>query len=251
MKSERVARTVRQLYGEELPRSAGVVHVAAVWESPAGAFHNMRIVADTPESPTDAWVLALARARADAIVTTGKILREEPSLRFELAAGPDASLSDWRGERLGRATPPWVVVLTGGGELDPAHPALRGERVLVLTGRERAAEVAARLADLSAEVIGRERPGLLDALALLRGERGLATAVVEAGPSTASVLYEAPGRVDELLLSVCRAPELAGGVRGDPFPSRAMLERAGLGRVSRRDRDEPSGPWSFERFVGR
>ena len=63
----------------------GALHVAAVWR-PAGGDRNvvLRISDQTPSSEVDFLLLNLARARAEAIVTTGRILHEEPGVVHDL-----------------------------------------------------------------------------------------------------------------------------------------------------------------------
>lgn len=244
------AAAIRALYGEDLADAGGVLHVAAVWAGPGGRLFNMRIVDDTPASDTDAFALALARARVEAIVTTGRILREEPGLRFDASA--DAGLLAWRRARLGLDGPPAVLVLTRDAGLDTRHPALVGHRTWVMTSHEMVAARARRMRAAEEperiEWVGRGAPGLLDALSFLRDAHGLTRVLVEAGPSTSGALYDAPGRVDELLLSICRVASLPEGVRGDPFPTAEALRGAGLVEVSRVERAEASGPWTFTRW---
>jgi riboflavin biosynthesis pyrimidine reductase len=242
------AAAIRALYGDDLVDAGGVLHVAAVWAGPGGRLFNMRIGERTPASRTDAFALAVARARAEAILTTGRILREEPGLRFDAHA--DAGLRAWRRTRLGLDAPPIVVVLTREASFDMRHPALVGQTTWIVTGHAVAAAGARRTgaADRPRLAwVGRDAPGLLDALSLLR-ERGLSRVLVEAGPSTSGALYETPGRVDELLLSICRAPLLPEGVRGASFPSAEALRAAGLVEVARAERTEESGPWVFTRW---
>lgn len=236
-----------------------MIHVASAWQAPDdGEWFSLRIGPETPRSPTDAFVLGLARARARAIVTTGRILRDEPGLVHRDDTAEGVALAIWRRERLGLDEPPQLVVLSRGSDLDLAHPAFAASRAIWVTGHA-AAEAATARARLSAvgrsdaqadalglEVIGRDRPGLLDTIALLHA-RGLAPVLVEAGPNTASVLYEEEGRVDELLLSICHAPSLAKSVRGARQPGADALARAGLVECSRQSRAEPNGRWTFTR----
>ena len=70
----------RVLLGPGLDRALGVLHVAAVWETPDGRYRTLRVGEGAIRSASDAVVLSAARARADAIVTTGRILRDEPEL---------------------------------------------------------------------------------------------------------------------------------------------------------------------------
>lgn len=241
MTDERAAREIEALYSDELPRRAGVVHVASVWSAPDGARFNMRIGPETPKSPTDAFVLSLARARADAIVTTGRILREEPLLGSADFARDRFGLEAWRRDAMGRVGPPLVVVLSRGVGIDLGHPVFAAGPTLIWTGEAAAADLAPQAEGRGIEVIGRAAPGLLDAIHHLRADRGLESVVVEAGPSTSAVLYEKPGDIDELMLSQCHAATLPDGVRGRRFPRSDTLERVNLCEQSRVTREEPSG----------
>ena len=125
------------------------------------------------------------------------------------------------------------------------HPVLASGRTLVLTGPEPAVPVSAD----SSKIIRRDSPGLTDAIAFLRTEMECQTVLIEAGPSTSSVLYQSDDRVDELMLSVYREERLPPGVGGRAFPSVSTLVSAGLHEVSQRSVQEASGLWSFHRWV--
>ena len=241
---------IEALYGRPLPRDGGVVHVAAGWAAPDGALHNMRIVPQTPKSETDDFVLALARARADAIITTGRILREEAHPDPDSVGADDADLLTWRRDVMRREGAPLVVVLTR-GEIDLSHLRLVAGRALVLTTHAAASALAAGAGAAGIGVIGRDRPGPTDTLAFLRDERGLGTVVIEAGPSVSSVLYQRAGWIDELMLSRFHGASLPDGVVGAPLPTDDVLRQAGLFEVSREPLDEASGLWSCSRFLRR
>src|SRR5690606_3503638 len=162
-----VADAIGALYGvAQLPRE-GLLHVASGSER-RGELCTLRVSADSPQSPWDAFALHLSRARADLIITTGAILRAEPALRYALG-GPGRlpeGLAAYRRERLGKRTPPTLWVLSR-GPLDPAHPALSG-----------AWAPPERVAD---------EGGLR---ALVRRRSAAALYSVEAGPSAHRPLYE-------------------------------------------------------------
>ena len=87
-----------------LPVDAGVLHVVATWFD--GESHRViRITPRSPKSETDFFVLNLARARADAIITTGRILRDEPELEYALPSAWAGSLIAWRQAALHRDSP--------------------------------------------------------------------------------------------------------------------------------------------------
>ncbi len=244
----RCAARIREIFEDDLQAPPGVLHVTAVWQDAGGRLFTLRIGASTPRSATDAFVLGVARARCDAVVTTGRILRDEPEVLHRL---PD-DLAAWRRQRLGRREPPLTVVLTARHDVDLAHPLL-ARRALVVTSRDAAPRLVARVREAGRgdgiEVVGRTAPSLRDLLSFLREERGLADVCVEAGPATTAALYTEPPCVDELMLSVYLGSALPRGVRGGAFLGPGVLERVfpepeSLCRRFRRDEPE-SGPWLF------
>lgn len=220
----------------------GVLHVVAVAEDENGARRVIRIGPWSPKSATDVFVLELSRARSDAILLTGAILREEPELRYELSS----ELEAWRRDVLGIEEPPRLLVLTG-GRVPLDHPALASRaRPILFTTEQSAPKLRGRS---SIEVVAVAEPSARAALAYLRDVRGARSVSVEAGPTTAVPLYEAPCAIDELMLSVFEGP-LEPRARGGAFPSEreiaAQFERVSVVRI-----DEPSGPWRFERWLRR
>lgn len=215
---DRCAKRIRALYGDDLLSSAGALHVTSVWSGAGGRLFTLRIGPACPRSATDSFVLELTRARADAIVTTGQILRDEPGLRTELE---DPELVAWRRERLGKSEAPLTVVLSRRTDLE--HPLLAAPDAVV------------------------RHAGLRETLAWLREERGATTVAIEAGPSTTRALYDEPLAVDELLLSICHLPALPAGVQGGELGDLAHLTSR-FPRRSERTREEESGAWSFLRL---
>lgn len=246
-RAERCEARIRALYGTGLPRSVGVLHVVAVWEAPGPSDCVMRIGPDTPKSATDLFVLDVARARADVIVATGKILRDEPRVRHAYRSDAAADLEAWRSLVLCRDEPPRSAILTSGRDLDLDHPLLRdANRPLVYTSPLAARRLAEAAAARGIEVIGRERLSIRDLVSDLE-LRGARTISIEAGPTTAVPLYEPRPLVRELMLSVYLEPDLAPVLRGPSMPHRAHLasllpHRAGTAEVT-----EPSGHWAFYR----
>lgn len=222
---------------------AGVLHVAAVWERSGGDYETLRVGEGAPRSLSDAVVLSGARARADAIVTTGRILRDEPELVHASIAPPDmtAELAAWR-HAIGLDAPPWVAVLTASGELPLDHPAFAAaERLVFFTGPAG----AARLRSMPgrpphAEIVEARLPGAATLVEHLRSVRGARSILVEAGASTARTLYEGAGLIDELWLSVCLAPDLAPDDVVGPFVDRRAIE-ATLGPAVHAERHDDGG----------
>lgn len=194
----------RSMFGAVLP-FRGVSHVTATWDRPGGGLWVMAIGDETPESEHDFFMLNLSRARADAILVTGKVLRDEPTLRYDLQ-GPGKlpeALAEWRHTHAGRSQPPLLIVLTSGRGLDPEHPALSGEwaRPVLFTSDD------AELPAMDARVVRTPTPDARSAIRWAQS-RGATIVSLEAGPSTVLPLYEKPSVVDELLLGVCHAPSI-------------------------------------------
>lgn len=241
----------RQLFGADPADAGGVLQTSATWRDLAGARRVLLINDATPRSATDFFVLNLARARAEAILTTGRILRDEPTLQHALQ-GPAklvTALRSFRHDLLGQNFAPWLLVLSSGRALDPAHPAFNsaGLRPLLLVPDTAPRQLARDFAG-TAEVLRDAQAGPRRAIALLR-ERAVQRITVEAGPATARSLYEQPALVDELWRSTCEAPALPAGVAGAAFLSDEELARALPHRSGGAVRREESGRWRFERFT--
>ncbi|MEM6794337.1 MAG: hypothetical protein AAF725_10160 [Acidobacteriota bacterium] len=254
---------IERIYGASA-RSArlpgGLLHPTSVWRPRRdGQWSDLqlalRIGAETPVSWHDAFALNLCRARADAIVTTGRILRAEKNLRHDLG-GPGSmpqALAAWRRERLAKANPPVSLVLTRGGEIDLQHPFFRNAagRVVVYTSRPGAWRLESRAADAGVEVEAVDEPTPQGAIHFLRAAFGAATMSLEAGPSVARALYRPRLEIDELLLSTFLGDGLPTSVRGG-----RQLERSAIDRLMKRA-SEPflaeskDGSWQLERWVRR
>lgn len=244
-----VAALGRELLGEDPARAGRVLHVASVWRDGDGAAHVLRIGPGAPRSRHDAFLLSLARARSEAIVSTGRILREEPALTHGLRGPPElrAALAAWRRERLVLAHEPWLLVLSSGQQLDPMHPAFHGPvRPLVFVPSAAAAGLRERFAATDVRVVSVPRPSPRLALDHLR-RLGARRITIEAGPSTACELYDEPARVDELWLATYEGPEPPPAAVGAPFVGDASLASVLPQASGPSRREEPSGPWRFER----
>lgn len=227
--SRSVDEAIQRLYGDaallEVPLEIPCVfHVVALWQPPPGSSlardlgpdrRVMHIRPTPPHSDTDTFVLGLARARAEAIITTGRILREEPNVRFEPQGPWAGALHAWRRAQ-GLTTPPRIIVLSRTPL--PPHPGL----------------------DPSAEHFPTD---LLPAIKTLQ-DQGVRRICVEAGPSTARALYGPGSPLTQLMLSTCHAPSLAPEVIGPPLVPEATLARLRATRPC--TRDEAGIPWTFE-----
>lgn len=244
------AAQIEALYGPGVGRAPPVLHVTALWRALTGERHTLRIVPATPRSHTDRFVLGVARARADAILCTGKILREEPGLRHVYLDDPeeDRAMAAWRRETLGRADRPQSVVLSSGHGLDWRHPLFRDESPAWVYTGEVAASSLRREVPRGVRVIASAAPGVRAALSFLAGE-GLRVAV-EAGASTTRDLYRTPVAVDEVMLSEFLGDSVPVEVVGPRFEVSAILERDFYAAAAGESL-ESSGPWRFARYLRR
>jgi riboflavin biosynthesis pyrimidine reductase len=235
---------LRRMYGADLAHASGVVHVAAVWQAAPDRHVVIAIGEDAPASERDFFALQAARARADAIITTGRNLRAEPALTHDLQGAAAPGLTAWRRERLGKEQPPILLVLTSGRDLPVDHPALHATGTPLLFTSHAG---AARLPDTPIHVLSVAAPDIRAVIDHLRAS-GCRTILVEAGPSTASALYEPPVAVDELLLSVFHGALPARAQAPDfvsPAHIRATLPHASADLAV----ETPSEPWQLVRFL--
>jgi riboflavin biosynthesis pyrimidine reductase len=242
-----VAAEAAQLYGE-LPAPCGVVHVVAAVRAHDGLLHVLAIGPHAPRSDTDFFVLQLCRARADVVLTSARILRDEPELSLAFVGPWAPALSDYRRRVLGKAEL-GCAILTHSGDIPRDHPLL-GERrpKLVLTSPDRKAQLERELAGVpNLEVVAGQHGDARSALAWLEA-RGFTSISVEAGPTTAGTLYQPPPRVEQLFLSLAPAQGLDPRALGKPLPPDEVLFE-GLTLVSDVARSELSGPWRFQRYV--
>lgn len=247
-----IAREVEALYGSPLTEPAGVLHVTSVWEQLLDTrveLVTLKIDQRAPPSRHDFFVLNLCRARADAIVVSGKILRDEPEVRHTLqgAGQLPGALAAWRREHLGKDTPPTSLVLSSGRGLDLDHPLFAdAHRPIVYTSPEGRDRLASEAAARGIRLVADAQANLRRAVDFLRTE-GAGTVSIECGPRTSRQLYEPPVVVDELLLSVFEG-HLAERSRGTVLATREELESALRIQGPGIRRDSESGSWRFERY---
>ncbi len=243
--AEDVSELLVEMFGSDPGTKSGVIHVAAV----TGENQVLRITDQTPKSPHDAFLLNVSRARANVIVTTGRILREEPDLTHGYLGDENMqrSLASWRRDVVGVEDPGRVLVLTSGKDLNAEHPVFSAARSVTIYTSKEGADALTEVAFGAAEVVAVDRPSIRNVIDFLLTDCGVATVSVEAGPSTTPALYERPVKVDELLLSTFRgaiAPALlAGSFVGNDVLHR-LFSRTSSYQVCHQSRD-----WSFQRFV--
>ncbi len=145
--------------------------------------------------------------------------------------------------------PPVTLVLASSRDLDLDHPIFRcWTRPVVYTTRQTQWELESRAPDYGVELVGVDAPTAGSAIEFLRRSFGAATIALEASLRVCQELYDPPPAVDEVLLSVCRAPRIPADSLGRPFLSAEQLSR----RFPRHS--EPyrvaaeGGEWSIQRF---
>lgn len=271
--SETIEERARTLFGEvDWSAAGGVIHVVAIAEAPRVV---LAIGPHSPASATDRLVLGFVRARSDAIVTTGAILRSESELvhRFSEDPSEEEALADWRLRTFGGSRAPELIVLSRSGELPPTHPAIRfASGGFVWTSERGRARLGARLGALEVVVADPSGPDgsatdLGRALAFARSRSGIETLAIEAGPSTAHGLYfrsedrdvvgDAGGTrkleeaqwvgVDELILSRFGG-RLDPRAIGPGFIAQEQIDALFSRPLSEARVEEASGPWRFERY---
>jgi riboflavin biosynthesis pyrimidine reductase len=205
-----------RLFANFVATADGVVAIPSVEQS------NKLIAAG---SAADRFVMGLLRACADAVVVGSGTLAASPGGRWTpKQAYPDAAAAyDALREALGVSPAPEIVIQTGSGAVDPAHP-LFEDGALVLTTDVGRTLLGDRLPKASSVVaLG---PGTVvdpvAAVGALRA-RGHRLILHEGGPHAIGSFFEA-GVVDELFLTI--SPLLVGRAMLDP--RLALVEGANL-----------------------
>ena len=243
-----VDRAARALFGSPLDTRPAVSHSFAAWrEAQDAPLTTIKINEYGPKSELDWLALHIARARADGIIITGKILRDEPSLSYSLRADPrwgDALLS-WRERRWALFEPPWLLILTESGDIDFEHPVFHGwVRPMIFTTDRTATR---KLAAAPCPVVSDRAPDIRRAIEHLQLSRDCECISIEAGPTTARNLYERPMVVKELLLSVYLEPTLDERAKGEALVELSEVRRLFHNETSATHRDRGEH-WSFYRL---
>ncbi len=257
---ETIERRLEDLYGSvDWSRQVGVLQVMAIVASPRVV---IALGPAAPTSGTDRFVLGVARARADLVLTSGAILRAEPDLVHRFSDDPteDDALQRWRRERLGRDRPPALGVLSRSGQIPGHHPAFRfAQAGFVWTGRSGRARLGGRVGALAViDSVGDRSTGvevgvgvgpvpataagypaarwpggrwagnLGGAIAYARSF-GAATVLVEAGPTLTRALYSGPRRADGAGAALAEPPGLLDELLLSRFEGR--LDPSAVGRA--------------------
>jgi riboflavin biosynthesis pyrimidine reductase len=172
-------------------------------------------------SPADRFVMGLLRACAEAVLVGAGTLRAAPGHRWTpeyVYPDGEAAFTELR-LRLGLARHPRLVVVTARGEVDPSHPALEHDS-LVLTNEAGASRLRRFLPKVvSLVALGRreelEGRRMLDAI----HAEGHRVVLTEGGPHLLGSLLRA-AVLDELFLTM--SPRIVG--RGPSQPRLALVE---------------------------
>lgn len=243
-----VDRAARALFGSSLDTRPAVSQSFAAWRAaPDQPLTTIKINEHGPKSELDWLALHISRARADGIIITGKILRDEPNLTYSLRADPrwGDALERWRELRWGLWDPPWILILTERGDIDFEHPVFHGwGRPLIFTTDRTATR---KLAAAPCPVVSDEAPGIRRAIRHLHLARDCDCVSIEAGPSTSRELYERPMAIKELLLSVYLEASLDPRAVGDPLVELSTIRSLFHNETSATHRDAGLH-WSFYRL---
>jgi riboflavin biosynthesis pyrimidine reductase len=237
-----ISDEIEDLFGvRELPRNAGVLHVTALSLHPE-ELRTIAIDEHSPQSKRDTFALQLGRARADVIIITGKLLRDEP--RYDIRLPETGDLRTWRKKVMDREEDPELWVLTRSGDLDPQHPIWNAiARPVVFTGEFGARQLEGVLPGVERIIV--DEPSMRAAIEAASA-RGATSVVLEAGPSTTRDAHR-EGLVDELMLSLFHGPfDPKMNETSAPFDLKEIEQ--GLPEASPlREHVESSGRWSFQR----
>lgn len=259
-RARRIATRALEIFGAPVVPGPAAVHVLALWKDPSGPLRVLRIDAEAPRSVTDRFVLGLARARADTVLTSGAILGAEPKLRLEMgAAGEErAEFQAWRRELIGCTQPLFGGVMTRNPHLDLDHPFFeKGERTAIYTTSEAAASLEERAQERGIALIPRATPTVADAIVALREHFGAPAVGIELGAGASRPLYSEPrssaepAGIDELWLSLYEEPVVPRERTTAAFFALDRLEQMFPVTSTPVVRNEESGRWSVRRLQRR
>ncbi|HYG73360.1 MAG TPA: dihydrofolate reductase family protein [Actinomycetota bacterium] len=155
----------------------------------------------------DRFMMGVLRACADAIVVGAGTVRAHPDGRWTPGAAYPAGADDLRALRrsLGVAGHPRLVVVSGGGDLGPAHPGIV-DALVVTTGRGARTVPAGHEAQFELAVVAGDDVEVADLLGILRS-RGYRRILTEGGPRLMGQLLGADA-IGTMFLTV--SPVVAG-----------------------------------------
>lgn len=169
----------------------------------------------------DRWVMALLRARADAVLVGDNTLRTSPEHRWtaEYIYPEDSAIFDAVRAGDGRQGHPVQIFLSLEGDLDPSSEVLqRADLDVIVATTTRGAERARRTEAAGRFIVlalGDEAVDLHELVLILRREHGIRTLLVEGGPRVYGG-FIAAGLVDDEFLTL--SPVVVGGGVMTPRP---------------------------------
>jgi riboflavin biosynthesis pyrimidine reductase len=264
MDARELEHRIESLYGDVDWRNAdGLLHVAAI-DAATGAV--LAIGPASPASATDRFILGLARARADFILTSGSVLRAEPDLvhAFSEDAKLDQALRTWRRRVLECDGEPSLVIVSYSGDIPLKHPSLGASRAgIVWTAKHGRNRLGSSVSHFKVEegIVessqGEQREGpeigqsLGRLIEFLRTRHSAKTILIEAGPTLSQAFYVRPA-ADSLCLNELLLSRFEGDVPpealGPSFVSEETIGEVFPNPCTRTTIREPSGRWHFERY---
>jgi riboflavin biosynthesis pyrimidine reductase len=205
-----------RLYANFVSSLDGVVAIC-------GDIQSNRMI--SAHSDADRFVMGLLRACADAVLVGAGTMHGSPRTLWTAEHAYPPAARHYGELRRSRERPPrpTLAVLSGGGSIDPRHPAFE-EGALVLTSERGAARLRGRLPHAATILtVGAEAP--VDPAAVVEAlrQQGHELILSEGGPTTFGALVAAQ-LVDELFMTT--SPVLAG--RSPGSPRLALVEHAEL-----------------------
>jgi len=183
--------------------------------------------------PGDRFVMGLLRACAEGVlVGAGTFRKSGPHLWYPEKIFPEgaAGFAELR-RSLGLSGHPRLVLLSASGNIDPAHPALRDEAIVIVSPRGEPRLRGRLPAGVRLVVVDEDPISFAQVLSIARGE-GLQLLLTEGGPTLIGRLL-AEDLLDELFLTT--SPLLLGRLGGDNRKSLVDgvdLRAAGTGKLT-------------------
>ncbi len=221
-----------------------MLHATAVCPNEAGGLSVIRVESeDAPRSADDRFVLGLARARVDAIITSSANLRAEPRLLHRLHGDSDCAdaLRAWSHHEDDAR----VFILTRSGDVPAEHGVLSERPSPTLLTGACGATRARQLGIAAASIEERADPSIRDAVAYVLATSATAV-LIETGPSNARRLYEQPIVIDELMLSVCHDAVSENAIGPELFDAEATAKLKT--ELLKSEFGWPDSGWSFARL---
>lgn len=169
----------------------------------------------------DRWVMALLRARADAVLVGDNTLRTSPEHRWtaEYIFPEEVEFFDAVRADEGRTGHPIQIFVSLEGDLDPESEALKRPDLSVIVatttrGAERARTITSS-GDFTVFALGDDAVDLRELVHVLRREHGVRTLLIEGGPRVYGG-FVAAGLVDDEFLTL--SPVVVGGGVATPRP---------------------------------